>query len=353
MSRGELSPAEALNAGRIRVRGDLSALVAAQHRAGRGAVTAARSGLVASTLLGEEEWRGHPDQQDHHPPLRSRAFTRLLRRVLGSGRGPGVRRGARTRRGLLRRRRPARSDRIRRRRRRWTTRAGPRAPAGARHWSSGCRSGTSPPPWPRWPAGAWAVRPSRPRTLGTDRGLAGRSRRAPHPPGRGARRPPAATGRPGGRPQAGHRRPPRKTGRRKERHHDGAGLRSSPSTMCSWPCRPVRRPTPRPRPSTRDCSDCPASPNHPSWPPGAAAGSSRGRPRSTSAWRRTSGRPARPTPPWWCPGLDDLCRRLDGSGHPTRWTEDVPGKPQWYVDDPFGNRIELIPYGPDPAGGAG
>jgi catechol 2,3-dioxygenase-like lactoylglutathione lyase family enzyme len=42
-------------------------------------------------------------------------------------------------------------------------------------------------------------------------------------------------------------------------------------------------------------------------------------------------------------GLDALCRRLDASGHPTRRTEDVPGKPQWYVDDPFGNRIELLP----------
>jgi len=41
--------------------------------------------------------------------------------------------------------------------------------------------------------------------------------------------------------------------------------------------------------------------------------------------------------------LDDLCRRLDRSGHPTRRTEDVPGRPQWYVDDPFGNRVELIP----------
>jgi hypothetical protein len=42
-------------------------------------------------------------------------------------------------------------------------------------------------------------------------------------------------------------------------------------------------------------------------------------------------------------GLDALCHRLDASGHPTRRTEDVPGKPQWYVDDPFGNRIELLP----------
>ena len=42
-------------------------------------------------------------------------------------------------------------------------------------------------------------------------------------------------------------------------------------------------------------------------------------------------------------GLDALCRQLDASGHPTLRTEDVPGKPQWYVDDPFGNRIELLP----------
>ena len=38
-----------------------------------------------------------------------------------------------------------------------------------------------------------------------------------------------------------------------------------------------------------------------------------------------------------------LCRELDRSGHRTRRAEDVPGRPQWYVDDPFGNRIELIP----------
>ncbi len=41
--------------------------------------------------------------------------------------------------------------------------------------------------------------------------------------------------------------------------------------------------------------------------------------------------------------LDELCRMLGDSGHPTRRAEDVPGRPQWYVDDPFGNRIELIP----------
>lgn len=42
-------------------------------------------------------------------------------------------------------------------------------------------------------------------------------------------------------------------------------------------------------------------------------------------------------------GLDDLCAILETAGHPVRRTEDVPGKPQWYVDDPFGNRIEFLP----------
>ena len=45
--------------------------------------------------------------------------------------------------------------------------------------------------------------------------------------------------------------------------------------------------------------------------------------------------------------LPALCRLLDGSGHPTRRAEDVPGRPQWYVDDPFGNRIELVPARPE------
>jgi len=41
-------------------------------------------------------------------------------------------------------------------------------------------------------------------------------------------------------------------------------------------------------------------------------------------------------------GLEALCRQLEAAGHPTVRTEDVPGRPQWYVDDPFGNRIELL-----------
>lgn len=42
-------------------------------------------------------------------------------------------------------------------------------------------------------------------------------------------------------------------------------------------------------------------------------------------------------------GLDALVARLEAGGHAVRRTEDVPGMPQWYVDDPFGNRVELVP----------
>ena len=42
-------------------------------------------------------------------------------------------------------------------------------------------------------------------------------------------------------------------------------------------------------------------------------------------------------------GLGELCVLLEAAGHPVRRTDDVPGTPQWYVDDPFGNRIELLP----------
>jgi len=42
-------------------------------------------------------------------------------------------------------------------------------------------------------------------------------------------------------------------------------------------------------------------------------------------------------------GLEELCEALEAAGHPVRRVEDVPGTPQWYVDDPFGNRIELLP----------
>jgi catechol 2,3-dioxygenase-like lactoylglutathione lyase family enzyme len=41
--------------------------------------------------------------------------------------------------------------------------------------------------------------------------------------------------------------------------------------------------------------------------------------------------------------VDALCEALEGAGHPVRQVEDVPGMPQWFVDDPFGNRIELVP----------
>jgi catechol 2,3-dioxygenase-like lactoylglutathione lyase family enzyme len=40
--------------------------------------------------------------------------------------------------------------------------------------------------------------------------------------------------------------------------------------------------------------------------------------------------------------LDALCRSLESAGHPVLFDGEVPGVRHCYVDDPFGNRIELI-----------
>jgi catechol 2,3-dioxygenase-like lactoylglutathione lyase family enzyme len=41
-------------------------------------------------------------------------------------------------------------------------------------------------------------------------------------------------------------------------------------------------------------------------------------------------------------GLRALAAALDAAGHPVRWSDEQPGTTRCYVDDPFGNRIELI-----------
>jgi catechol 2,3-dioxygenase-like lactoylglutathione lyase family enzyme len=41
-------------------------------------------------------------------------------------------------------------------------------------------------------------------------------------------------------------------------------------------------------------------------------------------------------------GFDALCAALEAAGHPVRADHELPGVRRSYVDDPFGNRIELI-----------
>ncbi|AMY69350.1 VOC family protein [Frigidibacter mobilis] len=41
-------------------------------------------------------------------------------------------------------------------------------------------------------------------------------------------------------------------------------------------------------------------------------------------------------------GLAALADRLQEAGHPTRAEIDLPGMDRLYVDDPFGNRLELL-----------
>jgi catechol 2,3-dioxygenase-like lactoylglutathione lyase family enzyme len=40
--------------------------------------------------------------------------------------------------------------------------------------------------------------------------------------------------------------------------------------------------------------------------------------------------------------IDELATRLEQGGIAPRWEDDQPGMRHFYVDDPFGNRIELI-----------
>jgi len=41
-------------------------------------------------------------------------------------------------------------------------------------------------------------------------------------------------------------------------------------------------------------------------------------------------------------GFDDLVAKLEEADVAWRWDEDLPGVRRLYVDDPFGNRIEVI-----------
>lgn len=43
--------------------------------------------------------------------------------------------------------------------------------------------------------------------------------------------------------------------------------------------------------------------------------------------------------------LDDLVEVFAQAGIPVRWDEENPAVRRCYVDDPFGNRIELVPAG--------
>jgi catechol 2,3-dioxygenase-like lactoylglutathione lyase family enzyme len=40
--------------------------------------------------------------------------------------------------------------------------------------------------------------------------------------------------------------------------------------------------------------------------------------------------------------LDALAKRLAEAGFPPAWADDLPGVRRFYVDDPWGNRIELL-----------
>ena len=116
--------------------------------------------------------------------------------------------------------------------------------------------------------------------------------------------------------------------------------RSSGSTTCNWPCRRAGRP--RRRPSTRGFSGWSACPSPSPRRRAVAAGSATGR------WQLHLGveedfRPARKAHPALVvrdlPALEAVLR---GAGVEVRPNPDAPPGAGAYVDDPFGNRIELI-----------
>ena len=41
----------------------------------------------------------------------------------------------------------------------------------------------------------------------------------------------------------------------------------------------------------------------------------------------------------------DLARFVAGAGLDARWSDELPGVARCYVDDPFGNRLELVDAG--------
>jgi catechol 2,3-dioxygenase-like lactoylglutathione lyase family enzyme len=53
--------------------------------------------------------------------------------------------------------------------------------------------------------------------------------------------------------------------------------------------------------------------------------------------------PARKAHPAFAAGdADGLAARLEAAGHPVRWDAELPGVRRFYVDDPWGNRIEVL-----------
>jgi len=56
--------------------------------------------------------------------------------------------------------------------------------------------------------------------------------------------------------------------------------------------------------------------------------------------------PARKAHPALCiatrRGLEELADRLAETGRPVTWDSDLPGVARFYIDDPWGNRLELL-----------
>ncbi len=65
-------------------------------------------------------------------------------------------------------------------------------------------------------------------------------------------------------------------------------------------------------------------------------------PSTPSAEVPPSPRPRKAHPGILVHGLRPLTARLAEAGHPVTWDDHFPGHDRCYVDDPFGNRLELL-----------
>ncbi len=73
-----------------------------------------------------------------------------------------------------------------------------------------------------------------------------------------------------------------------------------------------------------------------------AAGSRTGVSRCIWAWKKGSGPPRRPIPRCSSRTWTSCAEALSAAGHEVRFDDEIPEVRRCYVDDPFGNRIELI-----------
>ena len=90
------------------------------------------------------------------------------------------------------------------------------------------------------------------------------------------------------------------------------------------------------------CSASRSSPSLSRWHLVEAGGSCSAAYRSIWVWKQTSAPPAKHIQPWWWTTSTRSWLAWSAAGVEWRPDNDLPGARRCYIDDPFGNRVELI-----------